>query len=168
MLIPEAVRESATTRDLESLSTLPQYSECGSPPQLLKISFFFRRRIANTINFSTPTLFFCIKLILNRNTISRNTSTTFLIINSACDKVYVCNCVFQSFASAHFGHSLSPTKPPPSPHQVPTKSPSSPIKCVRSKSLDSNRYTQSWSQCSNLIRISVQTIINTLLELVVI
>jgi hypothetical protein len=157
MLIPEAVRESATTRDLESLSTLPQYSECGSPPQLLKISFFFRRRIANTINFSTPTLFFCIKLILNRNTISRNTSTTFLIINSACDKVYVCNCVFQSFASAHFGHSLSPTKPPPSP-----------IKCARSKSLDSNRYTQSWSQCSNLIRISVQTIINTLLELVVI
>jgi len=88
------------------------------PPQLLKISFFFRRRIANTINFSTPTLFFCIKLILNRNTISRNTSTTFLILNSACDKVYVCNCVFQSFASTYFGHSLSPTKPPSSPHQV--------------------------------------------------
>ena len=73
---------------------LSQYSECGSPPQLLKISFFFRRRIANTINFSTSTLFFCIKLILNRNTISRNTSTAFLILNSTCDISYVCNCVF--------------------------------------------------------------------------
>jgi len=74
--------------------SLPQYSECGSPPQLLKISFFFRRRIANTINFSTPTLFFCIKSILNRNTISRNTSTAFLILNPTCDISYVCNCIF--------------------------------------------------------------------------
>jgi len=37
------------------LYTLPQYSECDSSPNLLKIGFFFRRRISDTTTFSTTT-----------------------------------------------------------------------------------------------------------------
>jgi len=37
---------------------LPQYSECGSPQATFENQFFFRRRIANIANFSTPTPLF--------------------------------------------------------------------------------------------------------------
>ncbi len=83
--LPLVIMDFSVTHQILASGTkgmdISQYSECGSPPQLLKTGVFFQRRIANTTNCSTPTLLFYIKSILNRNTIYKNTSTRFYFLN---------------------------------------------------------------------------------------
>ncbi len=89
------------------------------PSQLLKINFFFRPEIANTINPSTSTLFFDQKLLLYKIVIFINAAVDFQDLNSTCDQSYMRNCNFEHFVSTHFGHSH---QAPSSPHQAPAKS----------------------------------------------
>ncbi len=101
------------------------------PPQLLKIDFFFRPKIANITNPSTPTLFFDQKLLLYRIVIFINAAVDFQDLNSTCDQSYMRNYDFEHFVSTHFGHSYQAPPSPIKPHQAPSSPIKSPPKSLR-------------------------------------